>query len=451
MNEFQEKWQKVLQLLEADLEKVSFDTWFRPLKFKNVDTTTKTLYILCEKEFAISIIKGRYMHLLQGYTETIFNEAYSIELVLGSDEPIIVEEKPAEISTTSTVNMDFLQETIINPRYTFDNFVVGSNNEYAHAASLAVAEHPASDFNPLYLFGDSGLGKTHLMHAICNYIFQNHPGKKVLYVTSEMFTNEIISAIRHKRQPQFRDKYRAVDVLLIDDVQFFQGKQGISEEVFNTFNALYDSNKQIVISSDRHPSELTDLEERLRSRFGWKIVADVKKPTYETRVAILYKKAEEANLPITNNIEAVFSMIAERVKNNIRELEGAFTNLLSISRMLNKEITPEFAKETLSNLFSDEDKDINVESIKRIVARYFNITVKDIDSKTRSRDIAYPRQIAMYLTKELTDLSLPKIGKAFGGKDHTTVMHAHKKIKEELTHNESTKHAVSEIEKKIKL
>ncbi|MEE1038421.1 MAG: chromosomal replication initiator protein DnaA [Eubacterium sp.] len=451
MNEYEIKWQQVLELLESAIpSEVVYNSWFSGLKLKSLDNVTGTLNILCNNDFAKTIIESRYMNLFKGCVDEIFGSSCRISLMVDSISDIR-EEKTVEISTTSTINEDFQMETIINPRYTFENFVVGSNNEYAHAASLAVAENPATAFNPLFLYGESGLGKTHLMHSISNYVLNNHIGKKVLYVTSEMFTNEIISAIRNNKTPQFKDKYRRVDVLLIDDVQFFQGKESIQEEVFNTFNSLFDNNKQIVLSSDRPPSELTGLDERLRQRFGWNIIADVKKPTYETRMAILKKKAEQENLYVDENIDTVFTMIAERVQNNVRELEGAFTNLLSISRMLNKDITPQFAKETLKNIFSEDEKDINVESIKRAVCKYFDINIKDMDSKKRSREIAYPRQIAMYLSKEMTELSFPKIGGAFGGKDHTTVMHAHKKIAEELLTNESTKHAISEIEKKIRL
>ncbi len=449
MNEFKKKWQDVLHLLEPEVTEIAFTTWFLPLKFKSIDKKNNTLYILCDIPFAIDTIKSRYMRLLEGCTEAIFKRKYKIEILL-IDDINNKKEEVTEISTTSTINQDFEQELIINPRYTFENFVVGSNNEYAYTASLAVAENPASSYNPLYLYGESGLGKTHLMHAISNYIFNNYLNKKVLYVTSEMFTNEFISALRIKKVNQFRDKYRQMDVLLIDDVQFFQDKDAVQEELFNTFNTLYDNNKQIVISSDRPPKEL-ELDERLRQRFGWNIVADVKKPTYETRMAILEKKAEQENLIIDENIQTVLNMIATRVKNNVRELEGAFINLLSMSKMLNKELTPQFAKVTLSNIFSEEEKDIDVEIIKRTISKYFDISIKDLESKKRSRNIAFPRQIAMYLTRELTDLSLPKIGKAFGGKDHTTVLHAYEKISEEILKNESVKSSVREVENKIKM
>ncbi len=503
MNEYEQKWQTILQLLEPEVTDITFKTWFKPLKFISCDENAGILNILCDQQFVINLITSRYMHLLEGCTEAIMQKPYKINLILADDidkpkatsqsnfnepaqnnipfnsgfnSPSIGNNinnhtgntsnthlngginnnfsftgKAQEVSTTSTINEDFDSELIINPTYTFENFVVGPNNEYAHAASMSVAENPATKYNPLYLYGESGLGKTHLMHAICSYILNNNVGKKVLYVTSEMFTNEIITAIRTRNTHNFRDKYRQADILLIDDVQFFQGKDQIQEELFNTFNSLYDNNKQIVISSDRPPKELTGLDDRLRSRFGWNIIADIKRPTYETRMAILYNKAEHEHLFIDENLDAVLNMIAERVQSNVRDLEGAFTNLVSMSRMLNKEITPAFAKETLKNIFTEEEKNINVEAIKRAVCKYFDVTIKDLESKKRSREIAHPRQIAMYLTREMTDLSLPKIGKAFGGKDHTTVLHAYDKISEELKTNESTKTFVKDITDRIKL
>ncbi len=452
MSDYNKKWAYVLELLEPEVNEVTFETWFEPLKFSSIDEKKGILYILCDTEFAISTINNRYMHLLEGYAEAVFKNKYKIKLILeGNISENKNEIKKVSFSTTSTVNEDFDKELISNPKYTFDNFVVGSNNEYAHAAALAVAENPSKNFNPLYLYSESGLGKTHLMYAICNHIMQHYKDKKVLYVTSEMFTNEIISAIKYEKTREFRDKYRQMDVLLIDDVQFFEGKEQTQEELFNTFNYLYDNNKQLVFSSDRPPKELKNLDERLTSRFGWKIVADIKKPNYETRMAILSKKAEQENLEIDDNIETVLSMIAERVTTNVRELEGAFTNLYTMAVMLGKKITPEFARENLQNIFTDDQKDINVETIKRVVSKYFNISVKDIEGRKRSRNISHPRQIAMYLTREFTDLSLPNIGKAFGGKDHTTVLHAYEKISEEIKKDNPTKAYVDEIISRIKI
>ncbi len=448
MNSHEEKWQKVLQLLEPTVNEVTFETWFLPLKLQKIDDSNNTLYILCDNSFALNTIASRYMHLLEGCCEAIFKKKYRIKFLISNEYN---NKKSNFTSTTSTVTTDFNRELIINPKYTFDNFVVGSNNEYAHAASLAVAENPASNYNPLYIYGESGLGKTHLMHAICNHIFQNHENMRVLYVTSEMFTNEVVGSIKNEKTREFRDKYRQVDILLIDDVQFFKDKEATQTEVFNTFNSLYDLNKQIVISSDRPPKELTGLDERLKSRFGWNIIADIKRPTYETRMAILTKKAEQENIIIDQNIETVFSMIAEKVTNNVRELEVAFTNILSMSVMLNKQITPEFAKENLKNIFSSDEKNVNIDNIKRVVSKYFNISVKDLEGKKRSRDIAYPRQIAMYLSRILTDYSFPKIGKSFGGKDHTTVLHAYEKISKEIKNSEELNNCIENLKNRIVL
>lgn len=473
MNEFEKDWQKILELLKSEINDVTFKTWFLPLKVKSINKSTNTIHILCHNQFALNTINRRYMFILKQCITNVFNEPYQVKVELAgpSNENKIktnVKLKETikapiktnnEISTTSTINEQFENELIINPTHTFENFVVGPNNEAAYGASLFVAENPGHiDYNPLYLYGESGLGKTHLMHSICSHILRNHDDKKVLYVTSEMFTNEIITAIRNGSTPAFRDKYRQADIFLIDDVQFFQGKEQIQEELFNTFNTLYDNGKQVVISSDRPPKDLTELDQRLTSRFGWKIISDIKKPTYETRMAILRNKAEaeakeKENFEINENLDAVLSMIAERVQSNVRELEGAFNNVVTMAVILNKEITPEFAREILKNYFNEEYKNIDVETIKRTVSKHFGITIKDIEGKKRSRNIAHPRQIAMYLTRELTDLSLPKIGKSFGGRDHTTVLHAYDKINEELyvNVNEATKLSVKELTDKIKL
>ena len=296
----------------------------------------------------------------------------------------------------------------------------------------------------------SGLGKTHLMHSIALYILKNSKNKKILYVTSEMFTNEFISATKNNKIDEFRNKYRSMDILLLDDVQFFAKKAQTQEEVFNTFNALHDNNKQIVLSSDRPPSEL-EISQRLKQRFGWKIIAEIKKPEYETRLAILEKKAEEAGLELTADLKSVLNMIASGVDGSVRILESTFTNILNISQFMGTDITPELVRERANYLFKDANTSIDVEGIKKIVCEYYGISTRDIESKKRSRDIAYPRQIAVFLSRELTDLSFPSIGEYFGGRDHTTMMHAYNKINEELQNNESTKHNVNELINKIKI
>ncbi|MEG0391133.1 MAG: chromosomal replication initiator protein DnaA, partial [Anaerovoracaceae bacterium] len=358
-------------------------------------------------------------------------------------------EAPSERNDQSSEETTLVNENYFNPRFSFESFVVGKNSEFAYSAALAVAESPASQYNPLFLYGASGLGKTHLMHAIGHYILTNNKSKKVLYVSSEMFTNELISALRDKKMSEFKNKYRGIDVLLIDDIQFIEGKDSTQEEFFHTFNALYDRNKQIIISSDRPPQKLTSLDDRLTSRFLWSITADIQPPVYETRVAILMNKAEIENIEITDDVLAVINLIAEKIKFNVRELEGAFTRIVSFSTLLKKPINLSLAKDTLKDILSSSDMKISIDSIKRIVCRHFGITIKDMDSSKRTRNLAFPRQIAMYLCKELTDNSLPKIGEAFGGKDHTTVLHAHKKITNDLNSDEDLKETIEELTAQI--
>ena len=452
MNNYRQFWEDSLILLKENMNQIAFRTWFSKVDFKEFDENTDTLYLYYYKEIAKEQILERYLKLLSESLEAVFDKKVRINFIDGSGANVgesLVEEVP--VSTTSTVNEIFDEEKIISTRNTFENFVVGPNNEYAHAASLAVAENPATvNYNPLYLYSEPGLGKTHLMHSIALYILKNSKNKKILYVTSEMFTNEFISATKNNKIDEFRNKYRSMDILLLDDVQFFAKKAQTQEEVFNTFNALHDNNKQIVLSSDRPPSEL-EISQRLKQRFGWKIIAEIKKPEYETRLAILEKKAEEAGLELTADLKSVLNMIASGVDGSVRILESTFTNILNISQFMGTDITPELVRERANYLFKDANTSIDVEGIKKIVCEYYGISTRDIESKKRSRDIAYPRQIAVFLYRELTDLSFPSIGEYFGGRDHTTMMHAYNKINEELQNNESTKHNVNELINKIKI
>lgn len=452
MNNYRQFWEDSLILLKENMNQIAFRTWFSKVDFKEFDENTDTLYLYYYKEIAKEQILERYLKLLSESLEAVFDKKVRINFIDGSGANVgesLVEEVP--VSTTSTVNEIFDEEKIISTRNTFENFVVGPNNEYAHAASLAVAENPATvNYNPLYLYSEPGLGKTHLMHSIALYILKNSKNKKILYVTSEMFTNEFISATKNNKIDEFRNKYRSMDILLLDDVQFFAKKAQTQEEVFNTFNALHDNNKQIVLSSDRPPSEL-EISQRLKQRFGWKIIAEIKKPEYETRLAILEKKAEEAGLELTADLKSVLNMIASGVDGSVRILESTFTNILNISQFMGTDITPELVRERANYLFKDANTSIDVEGIKKIVCEYYGISTRDIESKKRSRDIAYPRQIAVFLSRELTDLSFPSIGEYFGGRDHTTMMHAYNKINEEFQNNESTKHNVNELINKIKI
>ena len=341
------------------------------------------------------------------------------------------------------------EEYFLNPQYNFDNFIVGENNKYAHAVAYAVAESPATTYNPLLFTADPSR-KDHLMYAIGHYILEHNPDMNVLYVSSEMFTSELIKALGERgMMTRFKQKYRSVDVLLIDDIQFLEGKDSTQTEFFHTFNELHDSGKQIVISSDRHPSKLRELDDRLRSRFQWNIVADVQPPDYETRVAILRKKAELEQVEIDNDFLEVIDLIAEKVKFNIRELESALTRIISYSKLFEAHIDVKYARKNLNDIFSTRDFNINCETIKKAVCKKYGIKLADIESSKRKREFSHPRQIAMYLCREMTDSSLPKIGEYFGGRDHTTVLHAYDKIASEIKNNEVLADEIRQLKKDI--
>ncbi len=330
----------------------------------------------------------------------------------------------------------------MNPKYTFDSFVVGNNNRFAHAASLAVAEAPATSYNPLFIYGGVGLGKTHLMHAIGNEILRNNRNANILYVTSEKFTNQLINGIKDNKMEQFRNKYRNIDVLLIDDIQFIAGKERIQEEFFHTFNTLHESGKQIILSSDRPPKDIPLLEDRLKSRFEWGLIADISNADYETRLAILRKKAQIDNIIID---DMILSNIANRIDTNIRELEGALNKLIARASLINSPITMEMAEWAINEIVSSKDKVISSAYIQETVAKYFNIDPKDLVGIKRSNDVVFPRQIAMYLCRSVPQLSLPQIGKDFGNRDHTTVLHACNKIEKEIKENKNTKLIVDSV------
>jgi chromosomal replication initiator protein len=338
--------------------------------------------------------------------------------------------------------------SMLNPKYTFDTFVIGAGNRFAHAASLAVAEQPAKAYNPLFIYGGVGLGKTHLMHAIGHYILEHNPRCRVLYLSSEKFTNEFINAIRDNRGEEFRLKYRNIDILLIDDIQFIAGKEQTQEEFFHTFNALHEAHKQIIISSDRQPKEIPTLEERLRSRFEWGLITDIQPPDLETRVAILRKKAKAENLDIPN--EAIM-YIANHINTNIRELEGALIRVIAYSSLVNEDITAHLAAQALKDIIpASRPKTITIQDIQQVVGEYFGMKIEDFKARKRTKAIAFPRQVAMYLSRELTDLSLPKIGEAFGGRDHTTVIHAHEKIAQTIESDHELYKIIQNLTEKIK-
>ena len=446
-----EKWDEILEILkkEHDIMDVSFNTWIKPLKIHSVENNIITL-LIPDDNIGITYLNKKYYIPLKVVIQEVTGHAldivFSHESDLNKVEKVIASNKVISDSLN-----DRKAEANINPNYTFDNFVVGGNNNFAHAYALAVAESPAEMYNPLFIYGGVGLGKTHLMHSIGNFILDRNPDAKVRCVTSEVFTNEVIGAIRSENQSsivEFRDKYRNLDVLLIDDIQFIIGKERSQEEFFHTFNTLKESNKQIVISSDKPPKDITTLEDRLKSRFEMGLTVDISAPDYETRMAILSKKAESEGYNIN---EDIIQYIASNIKSNIRELEGALTKIVAFSRVSKKPVDVEFAKEVLKDIISpDVNKEITPKAIINIVAEHFNISPADMVSRKKSHNISYPRQIAMYLIRNLTDSSLQTISEALHKKDHTTVMYAINKITDDIENSESTKNTIDILIKKIK-
>jgi len=443
--QIKEIWEKTLNTLKGELTEVSFNTWIKSIEPVALSDTTIKLGV--PNNFTKDILENRYKDLIKNSIQAVFNKSYNIEFFILSEEAVelVTPKKLKEEKPTLVVN-DEMSATL-NPKYTFDSFVIGNSNRFAHAASLAVAESPAKAYNPLFLYGGVGLGKTHLMHAIGHYIQNINPKSKVVYVSSEKFTNELINSIKDDKNVEFRNKYRNVDVLLIDDIQFIAGKDATQQEFFHTFNALHEANKQIILSSDRPPKEIPTLEDRLRSRFEWGLIADIQPPDFETRIAILKKKADVENLNIPNE---VMVYIATHIKSNIRELEGALIRIVAYSSLTNKEISVELASEALKDIISSRNaKQITIDFIQDVVSSYYGLKIDDFKSSRRTRNVAFPRQIAMYLCRKLTDTSLPKIGEEFGGRDHTTVIHAYEKISQSLKKDEALQDSIAELTKKI--
>ncbi len=360
-----------------------------------------------------------------------------------SDEEFITDPFPKKVKKEEKGQSPAVTKTMLNDKYSFNTFVIGSGNRFAHAASLAVAEAPAKAYNPLFIYGGVGLGKTHLMHAIGHYVIDHNPNAKVVYLSSEKFTNEFINSIRDNKAVNFRNKYRNVDVLLIDDIQFLAGKEQTQEEFFHTFNALHEESKQIVISSDRPPKEIPTLEDRLRSRFEWGLITDITPPDLETRIAILRKKAKAENLDIPNE---VMLYIANQIDTNIRELEGALIRVVAYSSLINQDMNADLAAEALKDIIpNSKPKILTITDIQQLVGEHYHVKLEDFKAKKRTKSVAFPRQIAMYLSRELTDSSLPKIGNEFGGRDHTTVIHAHEKISKMLQTDQELQQKVEEL------
>lgn len=433
-------WPRVLDLLKNELTEISYNTWIKTIEPLSINSNTIELGV--PTDFNKGILESRYISLISNTVRQVTSRDYNFVVTL-----------PAQESSTKSSNVndssynEDLYNSILNPKYTFDTFVIGNGNRLAHAASVAVAEAPAQAYNPLFLYGGVGLGKTHLMHAIGHYILSQIPACRVLYVSSEKFTNELINAIKDDRNEEFRSKYRNIDILLIDDIQFIAGKERTQEEFFHTFNALYEASKQIIISSDRSPREINTLEDRLRSRFEWGLAADIQSPDLETRIAILRKKAQLENLVIPDE---VLSFIANKVVSNIRELEGALNRVIAYSSLTETELSEDFCAEALKEILAAaNNKVIDATHIIETVARYFDLRPEEFYSQKRSRNISFPRQIAMYLCRDIIGTSLPKIGNEFGGRDHTTVIHAINKIEQEIAADPETGRTIEELKKNI--
>lgn len=440
-------WEKTLNILKSELSDVSYNTWIKSCEPTSI--VNDVIKLRVPNDFTREILETRYKTLILNAIKIISSKKYNIDFAITTDDSTEEDEKNTANNEPKADKIKANDEmlSILNPKYTFDSFVIGNSNRFAHAASLAVAESPARAYNPLFIYGGVGLGKTHLMHAIGHYILKNNPKAKVVYVSSEKFTNELINSIKDDTNVEFRNKYRNVDVLLIDDIQFIAGKERTQEEFFHTFNALHEANKQIILSSDRPPKEIPTLEDRLRSRFEWGLIADIQAPDFETRIAILKKKADVENLNVPNE---VMVYIATKIKSNIRELEGALIRIVAYSSLTNREISVDLATEALKDIISNkQNKQITIDIIQDTVANYYNLRVEDFKSQRRTRNVAYPRQIAMYLCRKLTDMSLPKIGEEFGGRDHTTVIHAYEKISDALKKDETLQSAINDITKKM--
>ena len=433
-NELNELLTKAKELLKDETTKISYETWIKNLEIKSFDNNN--IVLVASSSFQKESIQSRYNDLLTNTFNFITNKECTVTIISKDDL-----EEAQELDMPNDVGYGY-SNTTLNPKYTFDSFVVGNNNRFAHAAALAVAEAPATSYNPLFIYGGVGLGKTHLMHAIGNSILRKNKNSNILYVTSEKFTNQLINSIKDNTSAQFRDKYRNIDVLLIDDIQFIAGKERIQEEFFHTFNTLHESGKQIILSSDKPPKDIPLLEDRLKSRFEWGLIADISNPDYETRLAILRKKAQLDNIIIDDEI---LSNIATRIDSNIRELEGTLNKLIATSSLTNSPITKEMAERAINDIVAQQEKVISSEFIQETVAKYFNISAKDLRGSKRSNDIAFPRQIAMYLCRNVAQMSLPQIGKDFGKRDHTTVMHACNKIKKDIKKNQNTKLIVESV------
>ena len=421
-------WDQILARIETKVNRHSFYTWFKPTSFMGEDGASVTVRV--PNNLFKEWLTKHYSGVLAESLAEVKRPLFSVNFVADSQSDhvtISLAPDEAQALQVGTPTVPVTTNAGLNPRYTFDTFIVGSSNQFAHAASRAVAEAPSRSYNPLFIYGGVGLGKTHLMHAVGHYVLQHDRNLKLTYISSERFMNEMINAVRYDRVIDFRERYRSVDVLLVDDIQFLAGKEGTQTEFFHTFNALYDSQKQIVLSSDCPPHEIPALEERLRSRFEWGLIADIQSPDLETKVAILKKKAEAEAVPLSDDV-AIY--IAGRIKSNIRELEGSLIRLVAYASLTGQEMSLSLAQEVLRNILDHEEKAVTIEIIQKYVADYYNLKLADLKSRNNSKSVAMPRQIAMYLCKSLTHSSLPEIGRSFGGKHHSTVIHSIRKVED---------------------
>ncbi|GLI52544.1 chromosomal replication initiator protein DnaA [Thermodesulfovibrio yellowstonii] len=435
MNEINKIWQKILEIILEKVGESTFELWFSPIKL--LDIKNSEAFIEVPNRFFKDWIEDNFPSIISDSFYQITGSQVEVKYIITGKEHEtgLIEEKK-----------QIIKKGNLNPKYTFDTFVVGPSNQFAHAASFRVAENPGFAYNPLFIYGGVGLGKTHLITAIGNYILDKKPEMNVCYISSEQFTGEFVSAIRHEKMPEFRNKYRTVDVFLVDDIQFIAGKDSTQEEFFHTFNELYSKQKQIVISSDRPPMEISDITDRLRSRFGMGLIADIQPPEIETRLAILYKKADMEGVKLP---EDVAYFIASRVKSNVRELEGSLIKLCAYTSLTKVPISMDVAKYVLRDLLPDENKPITIELIQKAVCEAVGLKIQDIKSKKRTKEISNARKLAMYITKKLTNLSLAEIGNAFGGKDHATVIYACKQVEKEKEKDESISRLIDSIIKKV--
>ena len=451
MDIIREKWEEILYTVKAEheLSDISFKTWLKPLQIHSISENV-VMILVPSAQMGVDYISKKYMFPIKVAIAELTGTEYEIEFILPEQARQRENRSALPQNAKHSQFNTAIERANLNPKYTFDTFVVGNNNKFAHAAALAVAESPGKMYNPLFIYGGAGLGKTHLMHSIAHFILSQQPDRKVIYVTSESFTNELIEAIRNGNNTaitSFREKYRNVDVLLIDDIQFIIGKEATQEEFFHTFNELHGNKKQIIISSDKPPKEIETLEARLRSRFEWGILADISSPDYETRMAILHKKEEMDGYDIDN---AVIEYIATNIKSNIRELEGALNKLVALSNLENREITVDLAKEALKDIISpDQKRDVTPQLIIDTVAEHFHISPEDITSSKRSSEIVMPRQIVMYLCRHMLDIPLKSVGTYVGKRDHSTVIHGVNKIESELKTSETLRNTVDIITKKL--